>query len=133
MFEMEKIIQDAIKSEGIDEEEYYVAVLEGARNKTIKSFLDEIGKAFKFPSYYGKNLSALNECLNDLEWIDKPNYILFIEDYEKFLSKESKDDKVHILGLLNEASRQWANVPNYEGEDEYRKKADFRVRLLESK
>jgi len=127
---MDKVIQQALICEGVNENDYYIAVLDGSRCQTMKAFLKEMGRVFKFPSYYGQNLNALNDCLNDLEWLDKPNYILFIKNYGEFFSKEPEDVKNHVLELLEKVSKQWANVPNYDGEDIYRKRADFRIKLL---
>jgi RNAse (barnase) inhibitor barstar len=123
---MDRHILQILLTEGINEDLYYVAVLKGRRCRSFKSFLKRIGKAFKFPSYYGMNLNALNECLNDLEWIEQPNYLLIIEDKEVFLNKESEEMRAHIFNFLERVSKQWANVPNYLG-DEYRQKADFRI------
>jgi RNAse (barnase) inhibitor barstar len=127
---MDKIVSQLLSSENISDSEYYIAVIDGSANKTLKSFIKQIGKAFNFPSYYGGNLNALNECLNDLEWINKPNYLLVIKNSKEFLSKESEEIRSHIYSFLDRVSKQWANVPNYDGEDQYRKKADFRVKLL---
>jgi RNAse (barnase) inhibitor barstar len=127
---MDKFIIEALSHENISEELYFIAILDGSDCKTLKSFLKRIGKAFKFPSYYGENLNALNECLNDLEWLDKPNYILIIKNSKELLCKESEEMRNHISSFLEEVSTQWANVPNYEGEEIYRKKADFRIKLL---
>lgn len=127
---MEKVVSDLLSSENISDSQYYIAVIDGSRDRTVKSFLKNIGKVFKFPSYYGNNLNALNDCLNDLEWIDKPNYLLIIKNSKEFLSKESEEARSHIISFLDRVSKQWANVPNYDGEDQYRKKADFRVRWL---
>ena len=126
---MDKFISEVLSSENIDAELYYIAVLDGSDCKTVKSFFKNIGKAFKFPSYYGKNLNALNDCLNDLEWLDKPNYILIVKNSKEFLSKESEEIRNHIFSFLERVSNQWANVPNYEGEEIYRKKADFKVKM----
>jgi RNAse (barnase) inhibitor barstar len=127
---MEKVVSDLLSSENISVSQYYVAVIDGSHNRTLKSFLRNIGKTFKFPSYYGNNLNALKDCLNDLEWIDKPNYLLIIRDSKEFLNRESEQTRSHIISFLDRVSKQWANVPNYVGEDQYRKKADFRVRWL---
>jgi RNAse (barnase) inhibitor barstar len=127
---MDKNISDELSSENIDDEFYYLAVLDGSTCRTEKSFLKSIGETFKFPSYYGQNLNALNDCLNDLEWIDKPNYVLMIKNSKEFLSKESEETRNHIISFLEKVSKQWANVPNYEGEEIYRKKADFRIKML---
>jgi RNAse (barnase) inhibitor barstar len=127
---MDKTIEEALFAEKISNKEYYVAGIDANDCRSKKSFLRAIGIAFQFPSYFGQNLDALRDCLNDLEWLDKPNYILFIKNSKEFLSQEPEEVRDKILILLEEVPKEWANVPNYEGEDLYRKKADFRVRLL---
>ncbi|SRR5258708_5921800 len=127
---MDKLASDILASERISDELYYVAILDGSDCRTLKSFLKEIGKSFKFPSYYGQNLNALNDCLNDLEWLDKPNYLLIIKNSGKFLISESEEIRKHISEFLERVSKQWAHVPNYEGEELYRKKADFRIKMV---
>ena len=127
---MDKLVSSYLQAENISEEAYYIGMLEGSECNTMKSFLKQIGKTFKFPSYYGKNLNALNDCLNDLEWINKPNYILIITHSNKFLIDESEENKHHIIKFLEEIPESWANVPNYEGEKEFRKKSDFKIKYL---
>jgi RNAse (barnase) inhibitor barstar len=107
-------------------EGYYVGIIDGKKCFDIKSFLNEIGIAFKFPDYYGQNLSAFDECINDLDWIIENKYLLIIDNANSFI--ESKiEDKNYILNKLNEVSKEWKNVPNYEGEEAYRKAADFKI------
>lgn len=127
---MDKIVVEALASENLNPDLYYTAVLDGTDCKTLRSFLKEIGKSFKFPSYYGQNLNALNDCLNDLEWLDKPNYLLIVKKSDSFLISESQEIRNHILAFLEGVVKQWGNVPNYEGDEIYRQKADFRVRML---
>jgi RNAse (barnase) inhibitor barstar len=127
---MDKVIDEEFAFENLNPHLYYIAVLDGTDCKTLKSFLKEIGKAFKFPSYYGQNLNALNDCLNDLEWLDKPNYLLIVKNHDSFLVNESQETRNHILAFLEGVAKQWANVPNYEGEEIYRHKADFRIKML---
>lgn len=130
MRRIDNAVKKLLASENITESEYFIAVIHGSRNHTLKSFVEKIGKAFKFPSYYGKNMDALDECINDLEWIQQPNYLLLIKGSKDFLSKETPETRDHIKSFLDRVSKEWANVPNYEGEDIYRKKADFRIRWL---
>lgn len=127
---MNKAIAKVLASENLNPDLYYIAVLDGSDCKTVKTFLKKIGEAFKFPSYYGKNLNALNDCLNDLEWLDKRNYLLIIKSSDSFLIKESGETRNHILAFLAEITKQWANVPNYEGEEIYRHKAEFKIKML---
>lgn len=105
----------------------YVGEIDGTKATTIPGFLNETANAFKFPEYFGNNLDALDECLNDLSWIDYPNYILFIRNYNVFLRDENFQTKLDILVLLREVCNEWANVPNFEGENNFRNKADFKI------
>lgn len=107
----------------LDSGDYYIAAIDGNRCKDIKSFLIEIGRAFSFPEYYGENLDALDDCLNDLDWIEKDNYVLVINNYESFLSGENSD-RDSIDNLLTEVAEEWKN---YDGDDndESRKRSDF--------
>jgi len=126
---MDSIISNKIISEGIDPEMYYIAVIDGLKCRSIGSFFKEIGKAFKFPDYYSHILNSLDEIINDLEWIDKPNYVLVIIKSDYFLVDETEETKNRIFAFLDDVSKEWTNVPNYEGEELFRGKADFRVIL----
>ncbi len=103
--------------------DYFIAAIDGKKCVDIKSFLVEIGRAFSFPEHYGENLDALDDCLNDLDWIDKDNFALIINDYQSFIS-ESEEDRMKVNDLLNDVSDEWKN---YDGDDndDNRKKSDF--------
>ncbi|WP_456442075.1 barstar family protein [Psychroserpens sp.] len=105
----------------------FIARLDGTRCLNKKQALYEIGRAFNFPDYYGENLDALDECLNDLSWIKLDSYLLIINNFDKFLSSEKDELKLDFIDLFNETSNSWLNVPNYEGESEHRKKSKFMV------
>ena len=108
---------------------YFIGIIDGKKVKTIKSFLIEIAKTFKFPSYYGVNMNAFYECINDLDWIEEKKYALVIDNSSEFLKDEDTKVKEDILDTLQQVRREWANVPNYEGEDQYRTKSDFIIVL----
>lgn len=127
---MDKLVSNVLASERISDGLYYVTILDGSDCRTLKNFLKEIAKAFGFPSYYGQNLNALSDCLNDLEWLDKPNYLLIIKNSSKLLISESEETRKHVFELLERVSKQWAHVPNYKGEELHRKKADFRIKMV---
>lgn len=112
-------------NEDILKENYFVAAIDGIQCPTIQSFLVEIGRAFSFPDYYGKNLDALNDCITDLDWIPKENYTLIINNSESFLNA-NEEDRNRVTKLLEEVAEGWRNVPNFEGED-WRVKSDFQI------
>ena|SRR5690242_15573030 len=105
----------------------YDVVIDGNKCKNIHSFLEEIGAAFKFPDYYGVNLNAFWDCIGDLSWLKANNYCLTIENSKAFLSEETRKAQKEILDLLERVKQDWSNVPNFEGEDEYRKRSDFQI------
>jgi hypothetical protein len=43
-------------------------------------FLDAIGEALAFPPYYGHNWAALEDCLQDLEWMSAHQVVLLHQD-----------------------------------------------------
>ena len=106
---------------------YYVAILYGAECENLNTFIGNVAKLFHFPSYYGHNINAFLECINDLDWISEPNYALVVIDSELFMANDTKDNKLYVIDLLRKVSIEWANVPNYQGEEQFRHKADFKV------
>lgn len=118
------------KIKGLREMGYFVAVLDGAICRNVASFLSATASAFQFPNYYGDNLNAFLECINDLGWLIEINYVLVILNHEHFMLDDSLENKNYINVLIEGISKEWANVPTYPGEDEFRIKADFKVLYL---
>lgn len=47
----------------------------GIRNSN--QFFERVSRAISFPSYFGHNWDAFNECIHDLEWI-RADYVLVL-------------------------------------------------------
>lgn len=107
---------------------YYVATINGEDCQDWESFLKAIGFAFKFPEYYGENLAAFRDCINDLSWLEQENYLLFINNSSKLLCKGTQeDDQEYLMKLFNKITENWKLGPKAEGEDETRKVSNFKV------
>ncbi len=102
-------------------------ILEGKDMQNIKAFHQELSEKLEIPDEYGPNWDALGEVLNDLSWLDYNHFTIFIKDYNLLLKKETFEQKSEFLCILDAAMDEWENVPNYEGEDEYREVSGFRV------
>jgi|SRR5579862_4476811 len=124
---MQPLIAEVLASENINGDSYFIAVLDGEKCPKFKSFLEQIGYAFEFPDYYSRNMNSLDECINDLDWLNKPNYLLIIKNSKSFLNSEPETLRNEILAFLSGVSKEWANVPNFKSEELHRSKADFRI------
>lgn len=72
---------------------WHVAIVSGA--PTLTEALRAIGVALDFPSYYGRNLDALNDCLRDL---DRPTALLWA-GWEPFAVQHA-GDWARLLSVL---------------------------------
>lgn len=86
----------------------FVAHIDGTKATSVKDFHEQIAAAMHFPDYSGKNLDALDEMLNDLEWIDEHKVIIFIDHSADWLSKEKSEDKLlTIIDILDATAEDW--------------------------
>lgn len=62
-----------------------LSVMEGslARVTTDKELFGVVSAAMRFPSYFGNNWDALDECLGDMEWLPAHGYLLVLHEAEK--------------------------------------------------
>ena len=71
---------------------------------------NQIQKGLKLPTYFGKNLDALYDCLCDFSWLDAREIHVVMRDYDAFLSKEPKNNRWNILGVFNDAAMEWKGM-----------------------
>ena len=60
--------------------------LDGRQIEDKATFLAVSAQAMHFPSYFGHNWDALEECLTDLAWAPAPGYVLLYDDVARFAS-----------------------------------------------
>jgi RNAse (barnase) inhibitor barstar len=102
----------------------FVGKIDGQKSASMKDFLDQIGVALQFPEYYGKNLDALDEMLNDLEWIKEEKVIISIANSGEWLSKEKSEDRIFsLIDMLDATAEDW----KWMDEDEEAAKKDLRI------
>ena len=68
---------------------------------------------FKLPNYFGFNYDALDECINDLEWLYAKFYLIVFKDSEKILSEEPNAWDI-LAPILKSTSSEWRNGRNYD-------------------
>ena len=86
----------------------FIGQIDGLKATSIKEFHEQIGLAMNFPDYSGKNLDALDEMINDLEWIKEEKVIIYISNSTEWLSKERSVDKIlSILDIFDATAEDW--------------------------
>jgi len=91
------------------ESDMYLAFLDGKHCQTIEEFHIQLAKALKFPDYYGRNLDALDEMLNDLDWIHEQKILLIIFRNHLWLSNDD-EIKTRVLEILNEMDSKLVEI-----------------------
>ncbi|HQV78943.1 MAG: barstar family protein [Chitinophagales bacterium] len=66
----------------------YLAFIDGQRCVVLSHFYEEIAKALNFPDYFVPNFDSLDECINDLSWIEENEIRLLIFNYDDLLFEE---------------------------------------------
>jgi RNAse (barnase) inhibitor barstar len=86
----------------------FIAHVDGQKSTSIKDFHEQIATAMKFPDYSGKNLDALDEMLNDLEWIKEQKVIIYIDHSSEWLSKEKSEEKIlSVIDMFDATAEDW--------------------------
>lgn len=84
----------------------YVAYIRGQRCTTYERLHAEISAALQFPSYYGENINALSECIEDLDWLNAERIFIFIDRAEDFLQFDEAEDNAYSKVFIR-AEEYW--------------------------
>jgi hypothetical protein len=90
---------------------YNVVALDVGEWQTMQDALFSLGQALNFPSYYGKNLNALVDCLRDVATFDygsdpeSEGTVIALDHYDKFATLLSQVAWT-ILDILADTGRQ---------------------------
>ena len=88
--------------------EAHLAVLEvrldGVPDK--EALLQRFGAALAFPSWFGGNWDALEDCLTDLSWHAAAGYVLLLHGAGAFCARRAEDCGV-MLDVLGAGAEYW--------------------------
>lgn len=97
---VEKVIE-ALSGQGIQ-----VFYLDGREIYNKETFLEKVAKTMKFPSYFGANWDAFEECITDLTWCPAKEYALIYERPDIFAQADPTGWQT-ALDVLRAAEEYW--------------------------
>ncbi|MDD5248815.1 MAG: barstar family protein [Rhodocyclaceae bacterium] len=68
--------------------------------------LDAIGKAMRFPDWFGHNFDALSDCLSDFSWQPADGYFVLLERCDG-IHGHAESDFVSTLQTFEQAADDW--------------------------
>lgn len=87
--------------------DHFIAHIDGSKARTLRQFYDEITDALDFPDF-GNNLDALNDALNDLQWLEDEKIVLYFTHTDQLISQERDPKKLaSILAILEATAEDW--------------------------
>jgi hypothetical protein len=100
------IAQGRRELESCKQDGLFAVAVNASAIHTEESLLSAIATAMNFPSYFGMNWDALDECLRDLSWLDPKGVLLIMED-SKALWREASLSIALIQSWLF-CAEEWA-------------------------
>ncbi|KMS87511.1 barstar family protein [Prauserella rugosa] len=85
----------------------FTYVLDGSRLTDKAATLDAIAELLRFPSYFGRNLDALYDCLTDLSWLPAGEHVL-VWVGANALKQSDPRTYLAVHGTLSDAQRALA-------------------------
>lgn len=87
--------------------DYFIAHIDGQKANTLRQFYEEMADLLEIPDF-GFTLEALNESLNDLQWLEDERIVLYFTNTNDLISKERDSAKVSgILNMLDATAEDW--------------------------
>jgi hypothetical protein len=75
---------------------------------TADEVFGEFRVALEFPSYFGRNWAAFDECLSDLSWLSADAYVLVIMNAHKLMRSEPAE-LAYLIETLDRVCTDWSH------------------------
>jgi len=75
-----------------------------ARNK--EELLTAVGKALRFPEWFGHNCDALADCLLDMGWLPAEGYVVIL-DHCDGIHGRAESDFVTLMQVFQDTAEEW--------------------------
>jgi RNAse (barnase) inhibitor barstar len=83
--------------------------IDGQAIRSKSAFMEAFAKGMNFPSYFGNNWDAFEECLTDLDWCLSSKYIIIYDHLNNFAQAEPQQWEV-ARDIFQSAVDYWADT-----------------------
>lgn len=83
-----------------------VHAIDASAARTKSQMLGLLGRSLAFPSWYGRNWDALEDCLTDLSWLPEPGLVLRIAGFEHY-AEADPDGFAILLDIFKTSAEYW--------------------------
>ncbi len=83
-----------------------VFYFDGKKINSKETFLSKAAEVMQFPTYFGANWDAFDECITDLTWCPAERYVILYDHAEIFAQAEPTQYQI-ALDILNSAKKYW--------------------------
>jgi hypothetical protein len=95
----------------------FIAHIDGSKTLTLRQFYEAMAELLEIPDF-GFNLDALNDSLNDLQWLEDERIVLYLTNTNDLISKERDPAKMtSLLNILDATAEDWKWVDEDEDID----------------
>jgi hypothetical protein len=95
----------------------FIAHIDGSKTLTLRQFYEAMAELLEIPDF-GFNLDALNDSLNDLQWLEDERIVLYLTNTNDLVSKERDPAKMtSLLNILDATAEDWKWVDEDEDLD----------------
>lgn len=110
----EDALCNAILSCKANSPEVTVITIRGRKMSTLNCAFDELAAALQLPYYFGNNWAALDECINDRDWMPQDKCILVVTHAKNlFFEEPAPERELEVFqSLLTRAIHDWASGAN---------------------
>ena len=85
-----------------------VRALRGTKMQTVQGVFDEFSAALQFPSYFGENWPAFDECLSDMDWLPLAGGLVLLVLDADLVLLEGSDELPTLIRTLAKASETYS-------------------------
>jgi RNAse (barnase) inhibitor barstar len=81
-------------------------IIDASAVRTKSQMLGLLGRSLAFPSWYGRNWDALEDCLTDNGWVQDPGLVIRFEGFEPYAEADPNGFGI-LLDIFKTSAEFW--------------------------